>query len=392
MIKKIYLHVGAPASGGRFLRRALWANRRRLGDSGVRYPFGGPQEHFGATMDLREMSWGGRRDPAWDGAWNRMVERVHDWDGPTVVLTEPLLAGATEEQARRAVASLEPAEVHIVFSTRALGWQLLADWQEQVRHGHAITFDRFTDDLVENGDKAAPPFGEMFWGLHDAARVLGPWARAAGADRVHVITLPAPGARPGVLWARYCALTGIDPAACDVDGIGEDAPLSTVEAELLRRLNERIGPMLGRDYERIVGEYLLGGGLEAAADQVGRHPMTLPERHLDWARREGVRVAEALRAADYDVVGDLEELSELRLPAAGRLPDRVPEAVVSTASVGVVAHLLGRLTQAHERVGLAHLHSQLAGVRENLDRLVEAAAEPAPALQRATRRAGRRAP
>ncbi|WP_067475486.1 hypothetical protein [Actinomadura hibisca] len=392
MTKRIYLHVGAPATGGRFLRRALWGNRRRLGDNGVCYPFGGPQEHFGATMDLREMSWGGRRDPAWDGAWNRMVERVHDWGGPTVVLTEPLLAGASEEQARRAVASLEPAEVHIVFSTRALGWQLLADWQEQIRHGHAITFDRFTDDLVANGDKAAPPFGGLFWGLHDAPRALGPWARAAGADRVHVITLPAPGARPGVLWSRYCALTGIDPALCDVGGLDEDAPLTTVEAELLRRLNERIGPMLGGDYERVVGEYLLKGGLAAAADQVGRHPMTLPERHQDWARREGARVAEAIRAADYDVVGDLEELGELRLPAAGRLPDQVPEALVSTASVGVVAHLLERLTQSHERIGLAHLNSQLTGVRENLDRLLEAAGESAPALQRATRRVGRRTP
>ncbi|MCP9950789.1 hypothetical protein LUX33_21835 [Actinomadura madurae] len=173
--KSVYLHVGAPTAGAAFLHRVLWANRRRLGDAGVCYPVAGPQEHFAAVMDLREMSWGGHRDPSWDGAWDRMARRARDWDGPTVVFSQTLLGGATEQQARRAVEALEPSEVHVVFATRDLGWQLILDWQEQIRHAHTITFERFVDDLVARGIDAPEPYGEMFWGLHDAVRVLRAW-------------------------------------------------------------------------------------------------------------------------------------------------------------------------------------------------------------------------
>ncbi len=87
-VKSVYLHVGAPTAGSGFLQRTLWANRGRLGDAGVCYPLAGPKEHFGAVMDLREMSWGGRRDPAWEGAWERVARRVREWDGPTALFSQ----------------------------------------------------------------------------------------------------------------------------------------------------------------------------------------------------------------------------------------------------------------------------------------------------------------
>ncbi|URM96319.1 hypothetical protein LUW76_19395 [Actinomadura madurae] len=387
--KSVYLHVGAPTAGAAFLHRVLWANRRRLGDAGVCYPVAGPQEHFAAVMDLREMSWGGHRDPSWDGAWDRMARRARDWDGPTVVFSQALLGGATEQQARRAVEALEPAEAHVVFATRDLGWQLILDWQEQIRHAHTITFERFVDDLVARGIDAPEPYGEMFWGLHDAVRVLRAWEPAVPKERVHVLTLPAPGGGPGPLWDRFRALTGIGDGVCDLGGIAADEPLPATEAELLRRLNEKIGPALGGDYERMVHEHLVGHGL--AGD--GSDRMGLPARHAEWAARRTRELADSLRGSGYDVAGDLEELTTSRAPEAGMLPGDVPDELIAVASVGVVAHLLEELTLARERVGLAHLQSEMAGVRENLERLTEAAASPSPALQRAARRAaGRRAP
>ncbi|GGV20084.1 hypothetical protein GCM10010182_47380 [Actinomadura cremea] len=392
--KTVYLHVGAPTAGAAFLHRALWANRRRLADAGVGHPVTGPNEHFGAVMDLREMSWGGHRDPAWDGAWDRMARRAREWDGPTVVFSHGLLGGASAAQARHAVATLEPAEVHVVFATRDLGWQLICDWQEQIRHNHDIPFERFVDDLVEFGIEAPEPFGTMFWGLHDPVRVLKTWESAVPKERVHVLTLPAPGAGPGVLWDRFCALTGIAPAACDVEGIADEEPLSAVEAELLRRLNGRLGTALGGDYERVVRGYLVGSGLDAgvdaAGDPMGTVPMGLPPRHAGWAADRTRAIAAELRAAGYGVSGDLDELTTSRTPSEAMLPGDVPDEVIAAATIGVSAYLLERLNQVHDRVGIAHLHGQLADVRENLDRLLQSAAAPSPTLQRAARRAAGR--
>ncbi|WP_242891246.1 hypothetical protein [Actinomadura litoris] len=392
--KRVWLHVGAPTAGDAFLQRALWANRLRLGDVGVCYPVTAPQEDFAAVMDLREMSWGGHRDPSWDGTWERVAGRARDWDGETVVLSQGLLGGASKKQVARAVADLEPAEVHVVFATRDLGWQLILDWQEQVRHTHSITFERFVDDLVAFGIDAPEPYGEMFWGLHDPVRVLATWATAVPKERVHVLTLPPPGGSPAPLWTRFCALTGIDAGACDIEGIDAGEPLSAVEAELLRRLNVRIAPALGADYERMVGDHLVGSGLARAADETGRTPMGLPERHREWAAARTRETAASLRASGYDVAGDLADLTTARTPAeAALLPGDVPEELVAAAAVGAVAHLLGGLARTNERIGLAHLHGEMAEVRQNLERLLEAAAAPSPVLQRAARRAtGRRAP
>ncbi|TDC51028.1 hypothetical protein E1281_21140 [Actinomadura sp. KC345] len=391
--KSVYLHIGAPAGEAAFLHRALWANRRRLGDAGVRYPVAGPQEHFAAAMDLRESSWGGRRDPDWDGAWDRVVRRARDWDGPTVVFSQGLLAGATEQQVKRAVAALEPAEVHVIFATHDLGWQLILDWQEQLRHTHTITFERFVDDLVARGIDAPEPYGEMFWGLHDPVRVLGTWSSAVPKERVHVLTLPPPDGSPRPLWDRFLALTGIDAAVCDIGGIPAGEPLPAIEAELLRRLNEKIGPAMRRDYQRMIREHLAGHWQAKADGATGRTRMGLPARHTEWAANRTRDLAESLRASGYDVAGDLSELTTAPDPGPRMLPGDVPEELIATASVGVVAHLLEELTLAHERIGLAHLHSEMEGVRENLDRLLEAAASPSPGLQRAARRAtGKRNP
>ncbi|TDC81675.1 hypothetical protein [Actinomadura sp. 7K507] len=396
--KTVYLHVGAPTAGTAFLHRALWANRRRLGHAGVCYPITGPMQHFGAVMDLREMSWGGHRDPAWEGTWDRVARRVRDWEGHTAVFSHGLLGGADEQQVRRAVKSLEPAEVHVVFLTRDLGWQLVCDWQEQIRHNHTVTFEAFVDDLVALGIDAPPPYGEMFWGLHDAARVLETWESAVPSHRVHVVTLPPPSADPGTLWSRFCAVTGIDPTVCDIGGIEDEEPMSAIEAEVLRRLNGRLGVALGGDYERVVRDHLVGNALTGGTDDIGRVPMGLPPRHREWAAQRTRLLAGALHTAGYDVVGDPDELTTSGEPGippgeATMLPGEVPDEQIAAASLGVTAHLLERLNEVRDQIGLAHLHGQLGDVRENLDRLLEAAASPTTGLQRAARRAtGRRNP
>ncbi|MGI5166806.1 hypothetical protein ACQEU3_20880 [Spirillospora sp. CA-253888] len=389
--KTVYLHVGAPTTGGAYLQRVLWDNRRRLGEDGVCYPVAGPLEHFGAVMDLRDLTWGGHRDPAWAGTWDRIAQRARDFDGHTVVLSQEQLGGANEEQVRRAVESFGDAEVHVVFTTRDLGWQLIFDWQEQVRHGHTITFERFVQDLVTLGIHAPEPFGEMFWGLHDPVRVLGMWEKAVPRERVHVLTLPPPGAGPGPLWARFCELTGIDPHRYELGGL-EQEPLTVVEAELLRRMNGRLTDALGGEYERMVRDHLIGGGLAEAADGTRRTPMGLPAKHAEWAAGRTRELVATLRERGYRVQGDLEELTTARIPEAVLLPGEVPEDEVVTAMVAVVCNLLVRLAEVDDRIGLAHLQAQMAGVRENLELLLKTAANPSPGLQRAARRATGRKP
>ncbi|MEW2355399.1 hypothetical protein [Spirillospora sp. NPDC029432] len=376
MEKQIYLHVGAPLVGADALQAALWHHGPTLAAHGVCYPLQDPHQHFAMTMDLREMAWGGHRDPAWNGVWDRVAGRARDWGGDRVVLSHELLAGATEAQARRAVESLGPGEVHIVFTARDLARQMAADWQEHVKHQHTVTFDRFADDLVLKGIEAPAPFGEMFWGLHDPVRALAAWGAAVPPERVHVITAP-PGERAGAaLWRRFGEVTGIAPEWCDLSGVREQEPLGLAEAELLRRVNERLGGALGGEYEPLVRRHL---GHEVLADRAGRAEIVLPVRHHPWMRSRSEELVDGLRAAGYDIVGDL---ADLMPDFTGGVPaEPVDPADLTGAAVEVIEALLRDLARARERVQLSEINHELGKVREELARL-----SSVPAARRGGRR------
>ena len=382
--KQIYLHIGAPLVGAGALQETLWHHGPELAAHGVYYPLDNPHQHFAATMDLRQMSWGGRRDPAWTGAWDRLAARVRDWDGDRVVLSHELLGGATEEQARRAVESLGPGEVHIVFTARDLARQMADDWQEHIKHEHTVTFDRFVDDLVMKGIEAPEPFGEMFWGLHDPVRVLRAWGAAVPRERVHVITAPQ-GRRGGEgLWPRFADLVGISPEWCDLSDVREHEPLGVAEAELIRRLNERLGSSLGGDYEPLVRRHVAHTLLAGRAEAEGHREITVPVRHHPWMRTRSRELVEGLAAAGYDIVGDLGELMPVFDGAAPQEPVEAP--ALTEVAIEVIEALLRDLAKARQRTQIADINHELAQVREQLSRL---AAAP-PVRPSVVRRAGRR--
>lgn len=305
----VHLHVGAPKTGTTFVQNALWRSRERLAEHGVLYPLDSPDEHFAMTMDLRRMEWAGGHDPAWDGTWDRICARIAASQLPRVVLSNELLGGASPQQIRRAVESLGDAEVHVVFTARDLARALASDWQEQIRHGHTVDYDRFVDDLVVLGRDAPKPFSEMFWDLHDPLTVLPKWAEVVGAKRVHVVTVPAPGAPRVVLLERVADVLGIAAAdlETDADGPASNEALGVVEAELLRRLNDE-----GELPERLTWMYAGVARLELAEWILGRRSgqrrITLPGRHREWAVQHAHRTVTALRDAGYPITGELAEL------------------------------------------------------------------------------------
>src|SRR5262245_13942006 len=191
--RRAYLHIGAPKTGTTFLQQMLWTNRKALAQSGALYPYDFPNEHFQAMLDVRRMRWGGFPPERTAGTWDRVAERVRQWTGDTALLSNEVLAGASVETVQRIVDSLQPFEVHVVFTARDFARQMVSDWQEHIKHKHTPTLEDFVTDLREFGLHAPPPFGEMFWGLHDAAYVLPRWERVIPAERIHLVTIPAGG-------------------------------------------------------------------------------------------------------------------------------------------------------------------------------------------------------
>ncbi|MFC5184002.1 hypothetical protein [Actinomadura harenae] len=389
--KRVFLHVGAPLLGADGAQEALWHASGRLARGGVGYPLHAPGDMFAATMDLRDMDWGGRRDPAWTGMWEKVASRARDWTGDRVLLSHELLAGATAEQAARAVASLGDADVHVVFTARDLARQLAADWSEHLRHQHTVTFDRFVDDLVELGIGAPEPFGPMFWGLHDPVHALRAWASAVPAANVHVVTAPHGGDGVPELWRRFMALTGVDPEWCDLAALPEQRPLGRVEAELVRLVNGRLRGALGGAYERLVRQHVAGEILRGRPDA---REIVVPERHHAWLADRSRRLVDDLAGAGYAVVGDLADLlpdlpSEAGAGGAGT-PEAAPSAdELTDAALVVIEAVLRDLARVEERRQIGDLSVELAKVRDQLAELTALAPDRPSPLRRAAQRMAR---
>jgi len=344
---RVFLHVGSPKTGTTFLQDVLWSQRATAREQGLLLPGERFHDHFLATLDVRGLA----DDPIYPerarGRWQELVAEALAWDG-SVLISHELFAGATAEQARRAVATLAGgAEVHVVVTARDHVRQISAEWQEHVKHRSSATFATFVKGVREDEARTS-----WFWQVQDYAGVLERWGADLPPEQLHVVTVPPSGADPTILWDRFARLIGVDPAAFDTELERSNSSLGVEQAELLRRVNVELGdrlPLPG-PYPLVVKNVLAHRVLEPRAGT----RLALGGADQQFAADAARGIAERLAAMGVDVVGDLAEL----VPVAGGVdpePGGDAYAVPSDArllaeSVATIADLLVVLNERRAAV------------------------------------------
>jgi hypothetical protein len=347
----VFLHIGAPKTGTTYLQHVLFNNVDALASRGVLYPYADLGQSFRSAHDFCGTRWFGLPADRFHGEWDQVAERARTWDGPTVIVSSELLAAAPPDRIGSGIELLMPAEVHLVFSARDLARQLVSDWQEQVKHRHTVTLERFVDDLVTLGLDAPKPFGALFWGMHDAAYVLARWSKFVPPERIHIVTVPQRGGPRDALWTRFCSVTGLDPSLYDTTTSRTNRSMGVAETELVRRMNRGVKKMDSKSYDILVRLFL-------AEKVLGRSSqLTLPPEHRDWVQARSRVMIDELRSAGYRVEGDLNEL----LPVVPRTPYVSPTALsdedLGPAALKAATALLnraGKLRDQNARLAAAH--------------------------------------
>lgn len=344
--KRIFFHVGAPKTGTTYLQNVLFQNRDVLASNGVLYPYADTGQSFRSMQDFRGAGWGGVRAADFRGEWDEVATRVREWQGDTVILSNELLGGSAPERIHKGVRSVQPAVVHIVFSARDLARQLVSDWQEHIKHQHTVTLEKFVDDLIEFGHDAPEPFGELFWGMHDATYVLNRWSEVTPAQNIHVVTVPQPGAPRDTLWRRFCAATGLDPDGYNTETDELNASMGVAETELVRRMNFEVRGMPHENYDPLVRKLL--------AEEIlgGRSPkLVLPTGRLAWVTERSQKLIGELAAAGYRIEGDLNDLlprAEEHRPYVS--PTELTDADLAPAAIRAATGLLQHSGRQRRRI------------------------------------------
>ena len=338
----VFVHVGEPKTGTTFLQQVMWTNKEELLDAGLLLPGPRPMAHWRAAQDLREVPQI-PNDPVGPnkGAWDKLAKQVVKAPQAGVISHE-LLAAATVEQAERGILSLEPAEVHVVLTVRDFGSLLPAEWQETIKHRNTRAWEDWLADVIDRESIDPDRRRFWFWRVHDTLEVLRTWSTLLPEDHVHVITMPPRGSSPDLLWRRFAALIGIDPAAADTSRARSNASLGLAEIELLRRVNEALpGEVPGWFYMRNVKDTLAHGALVNRPATVGR--LELPTEREEWVRKHAELVIAELRASGYDLVGNVDELlPQASSPSPPKPSDATAEDMLGSAVEAIVT-LLGEL-------------------------------------------------
>ncbi|TGN64654.1 hypothetical protein EXE59_12285 [Nocardioides eburneiflavus] len=217
-----------------------------------------------------------------------------------------------------------------MLTARDLGRVLPSAWQQRVKMGARQPYRRFLATVRRGEDD------QKFWRYQDVPAILALWSDGLPAGRAHLVVVPPAGAPRDELWLRTAAVLGLDVTGLDTDARTPNDSLGLVEAELLRRINERVPrprrtPALTR---HVKGRFVP----EALAGSAERESFVLPERHHDWVRDRSEATVADLRASAYDVVGDLHDLLPAD-PRTGRTPDDATDDELLAAARVVLSRL-----------------------------------------------------
>jgi hypothetical protein len=377
---KVFLHIGEPKTGTTFLQQVMWRNRAELAARGVVLPGHHPQDHYRASQDLRDIQ-KLASDPAgsWTGEWDILARQAQQ-ASRVAVISHELFSAADPQQADRAVASLHPAEVHVVLTVRDIATLLPAEWQETVKHRNASGWEDWLRDVIDRESVSADRRQWWFWRVHDTLAILEIWSRLVPPAQVHVITTPVRGSGHGVLWERFAALLGVDPGRVDLARARANSSLGLPEVEFLRRLNQVLP-------DEVPDWFYMWNVKEAVAHQaLATRPagprLVLPADRDAWAKEQAEVLITALNDAEYDVIGSLDELrpGDVAEPAAspaGQPAEQVLDAAVHAASALVV-------NQYHRAYPAARPQPAQAGPRGLVGR-VESTVASSPRIKRTVR-------
>jgi hypothetical protein len=371
---RVFLHIGEPKTGTTFLQQVMWSNRAELAARGVVLPGHHPQDHYRASQDLRGIT-KLASDPAgsWTGEWEILASQARR--AKTAVISHELFSAAADAQAGRAVASLQPAEVHVVLTVRDMGSLLPAEWQETVKHRNARQWQDWLGDVIDRESVDADRRQWWFWKVHDTLAIAGIWSRYVPADRVHVIIMPPPGASRTLLWERFASLLGVDPASVDTSLARPNVSLGLPEIEFLRRLNLALPA-------EIPDWFYMWNVKEAVAHQFGPGPrggrLALPPERAAWAAEQAELLIAGLASSKYDVVGDPGELRPRPAAEPAVDPHAQPPELVLDAAVQAAATLVASQYRRAHPAAKAQPARGLAG-------RLESVAASSPQLKRAVR-------
>jgi hypothetical protein len=179
------LHIGPHKTGTTAIQGALHLARGRLAVAGVVYPGRGRQPLWPILAITGQPALLGRPSPE-ISSWENLVRDVRAAGDQRVVLSSEFFAEADDATARRVIADLGGARVHVVLTLRPLTRILPSQWQQYLQNGFHFQYLEWLEGILSDPPRTPTP---GFWRRHRHDELVERWAAENGPDNLTVIVV-----------------------------------------------------------------------------------------------------------------------------------------------------------------------------------------------------------
>jgi len=334
------LHIGPHKTGTTSIQGALHLARERLAAEGVVYPGRGRQPLWPILAVTGQPALLGGPQPEisyWDNLV-REVREVRAAGGRRAVLSSEFFAEADDATARRVIADLGGARVHVVVTLRCLTRILPSQWQQYLQNGFHFRYLEWLDGILSDPPRTPTP---GFWRRHRHDELVARWAAENGPENLTVIVVDESDRL--MLLRVFESMLGLPAGFLVPEERAANRSLTVAEAELVRLLNEEFSRRAWphRNYAR----FMRYGAVEQMKNSRRPSPDEPRIATPGWAlaRAAGIsaEMAKNIEALGVNIVGDISTLGELpadaldpgeEATAAG--PPTVPVEVAARAALG----------------------------------------------------------
>jgi hypothetical protein len=335
------LHIGPHKTGTTAIQGALHLARERLAAEGVAYPGRGRQPLWPilAVTGQPALLGGPRPEISY---WDNLVRDVRAAGDQRVVLSSEFFAEADDATARRVIADLGGARVHVVVTLRSLTRILPSQWQQYLQNGFHFRYLEWLEGILSDPPHTPTP---GFWRRHRHDELVKRWAAEHGPEKLTVIVVDESDRL--MLLRVFESMLGLAEGFLVPEERAANRSLTVAEAELVRLLNEEFSRRAWphRNYAR----FMRYGAVEHMKN--AREPLSDEPRIAtpDWALARAVEIsaemAKNIEALGVNIVGDISTLGDVPRdvpdPAAEVIPGPAMMPVEAAARAALGAFIAG---------------------------------------------------
>src|SRR6201986_4747898 len=305
------VHIGPHKTGTTAIPGALHLARERLAAEGVVYPGRGRQPLWPilAVTGQPALLGGPRPEISY---WDNLVREVRAAGDQRVVLSSEFFAEADAATARRVIADLGGARVHVVVTLRSLTRILPSQWQQYLQNGFHFRYLEWLEGILSEPPQTPTP---GFWRRHRHDALVARWAAENGPENLTVIVLDESDRL--MLLRVFESMLGLPAGFLVPAERAGNRSLPAAEAELVRLLNSEFSRrgFPHRDYARFMRYGAVEHMKDARQPSADEPQNPTPAWALARAAEISGEMAGRIDALGVNIVGDISSLG--KLPADG---------------------------------------------------------------------------